>query len=224
MVGSDKALEIFKVDCGDAVAIRDENPLLRKPEVVTCHNCGQVISLSAVFCPNCRERCSTENKGKVVQRSICPHCSTPNDVDRGFCSYCFFDLTNAPIEDFSVDYVEAAKQSEEKILQTVLKNESGNRKLCPACGTLNAESDVFCLHCGTEIIIVLPSKYCPNCGGKNQSDANMCCHCQTPFEGMEKSVSNNFWVCKCKHVNESGAVFCEDCGRARKRPKAIKNR
>ncbi len=144
------------------------------------------------------------------QENICPECGRPYLDGDTFCMGCGCRLGNASEEGTKPESVEqqtdntaisdnASDKEEIPVLPEAEKEEQSSRiteavrgKICPKCGEINDDEDVFCLSCGyhfqemTEPETVIsdePSgRICPVCGTMNDPDDTFCLNCGARFE------------------------------------------
>ena len=185
-------------------------------EVARCPHCGNMVPITAIFCPKCGVSVASLHVRRVVERKVCPHCGKLNKLDSSFCSYCFSSLAHADTEQLHVVH-ESENLGEITIRQAYLEGLNGKQLICPNCGTLNEPGEPFCLNCGLKLEADTPKKYCPNCGTENPADSQFCSKCRWSFEG-EAPDKIEKWTCPfCDHVNEREDTYCTHCGQKRQK-------
>ena len=180
-------------------------------EIVPCPNCGTRVPLHAIYCQKCGQPVASLHQHRVVRRKVCPHCGKPNSMESHFCSYCFHSLANAETEEMQLVH-DLRPMGGEMVKQAYLIDNTSKNKICANCGSLNAQSELFCVNCGYRLDVEEQKKYCPNCGAENSSDNAFCTKCQWSFEGKAPDVVKK-WVCHtCKSTNDSTNEYCGVCG------------
>ncbi len=180
-------------------------------EAARCPHCGGLVAITEIFCPNCGVSVANLHSHRVVQRKICPHCGRPNGLDADMCYYCFGSLAEAATEEMQLTH-HSVNLGELTVRQACLESVSGKNVICPNCGTLNPEDEVFCCSCGLKLVIEEPKRYCPDCGAENSADSTFCARCRHSFDGV-KPDRVEMWTCdNCNHVNEQDDLFCTNCG------------
>lgn len=180
-------------------------------ETANCSACGAEVPISAIYCNKCGASVAKLHAHRVVLRKICPHCGSANDVQAKYCAYCFFSLANADTKEMEVVHAEKAIEGE-VLQQAYLQEGAVRRKICGGCGTLNPESEVFCVSCGLKLDSEKQKKYCPNCGAENDADVAFCTRCQWSFSGIFPDIVQG-WTCHhCSNINSAANNFCVVCG------------
>lgn len=184
-------------------------------EMARCPHCGALVPITAIFCQKCGVSVSNLHSHRVVERKVCPHCGRLNKLDAELCAYCFGSLINAETEQLQVTH-ETRNLGDLTVRQAYLQGVDGKNVICPNCGTLNPDSEAFCVNCGLKLEIEEIKKYCPACGAENSADSSFCAKCRHSFDGEEPNKIEK-WTCPaCEHVNDKDDVFCPNCGQKRK--------
>lgn len=180
----------------------------------TCAVCGARLRVNDVFCTNCGSVVADSAKDKIIKRKLCPKCGKPNDLNSVYCSYCFSELGEGEIEEYALDFVEAARSGDQIIKQAVLVSGSGKKsRICPNCGTVNDMDEPFCIKCGYKLIVDFAKKYCLVCGTENNYDAKFCVKCQYAFSSKNLGQMQGSWKChSCGELNDNESNFCSKCG------------
>ena len=184
-------------------------------ETARCPHCNSQVPITAIFCNKCGTSVASLHEHRVVQRRVCPHCGRLNSMESAFCSYCFCGLNDATTEDLQVAH-ESQNLGELIVRQTYLEGLNGKKLICPNCGCLNADHEVFCVSCGLKLEIEPVKRYCPNCGTENLADSEFCIKCRWSFDGStpEQKIK---WSCPhCEQLNKDEDAYCSNCGRKRK--------
>lgn len=180
----------------------------------TCLACGAKLKINDVFCTSCGNVVADNTQNKVLKRKLCPKCGKPNDINAVYCSYCFTDIADGEIEEYAIDFIEAARSGDETIKQAVLVSGSGKKsRICPNCGTVNEIEQPYCVKCGYKLTVDLAKKYCLVCGTENNYDAKFCVKCQYAFSGKNLGQMQASWKCaSCGELNDVESNFCSKCG------------
>lgn len=184
-------------------------------ETARCPHCGALVPITAIFCQKCGVSVASLHSHRVVERKVCPHCGRFNKLEADLCTYCFGSLLNAETEQLQVTH-ESHNLGEVTVRQAYLESVKGKNVICPNCGTLNPDSEPFCVNCGLKLEIEEVKKYCPSCGAENPADSTFCSRCRYSFEGKTPDDKEK-WTCPaCEHVNEQDDLFCPNCGQKKK--------
>ena len=184
-------------------------------ETARCPHCGALVPITAIFCQKCGVSVANLHSHRVVERKVCPHCGRLNKLEADMCSYCFGSLLHAETEQLQVTH-ESRNLGDLTVRQAYLEGVNGKNVICPNCGSLNPESEPFCVNCGLKLEIEEVKRYCPACGAENPADSAFCAKCRHSFEG-ETPDRIEKWTCPaCEHVNNKDDVFCPNCGQKKK--------
>lgn len=83
---------------------------------------------------------------------------------------------------------------------------TNERKICPNCGNICNNDDIFCNKCGTKLNLD-KEHTCPNCGTQYKPDVDLFCkNCGQTLKTLELKCPN------CGTKYESGDLFCGECG------------
>ena len=179
-----------------------------------CPVCNHPLTMGEVFCSHCGHSFESLKRNRSVLRKVCPKCHTTNALSDAYCSYCFAPLEGADVEEFALDFIEAARQKDEVIRQAVLISDTNKKyKLCPGCNALNELKDDYCIKCGRKLTVKFRKKYCFVCGTANSYDAQFCTRCQYSFSGKSLAQAEGSWKCDCGHLNERDNDYCANCGK-----------
>ena len=145
------------------------------------------------FCPGCN-------------KFVCSHCF---NEDEGMCTDC------APRQEIYVAKAraEAMKRNIEEAgaTATVWKGEIESKTtICPVCGK-RAGSGKFCNNCGASLEL----KICPSCGTKNAQTVKFCNNCGTALNSVAQApqAPQAPIICPtCAAQLAPGAKFCGGCG------------
>lgn len=184
-------------------------------ETNKCPNCGAEVQINSVYCYKCGTPVSSLYEHKVVNRKMCQHCHTPNLLTNTYCSYCYSELEDAPIEEFQLVY-DTKLVGKNNIKVAMLQGVEGKYLMCNNCGALNSSKDTFCVHCGLKLIVEEQLRYCVHCGTENSVDDKFCVKCQWSFEGVAPESAGSWTCTKCNHLNSNEDSYCIHCGTAKK--------
>lgn len=113
---------------------------------------------------------------------------------------------------------ETAASFDKQMAELSEQGHAGANVVCPACGTQNPGSSVFCYNCGTNLrqaaqAAPADARVCRQCGAPNAPDDLFCVSCGSKFPEEVVSAPVAGIVCAaCGAQNADDAVFCTSCG------------
>ena len=106
----------------------------------------------------------------------------------------------------------------EEIIETDAKiEELESVKVCPKCGSVVAEDELFCAFCGERLMRKETSEdesVCPQCGKPRKAEAAFCVYCGFHFEEVkeENTQPQERRCVGCGEILAEDVVFCHMCG------------
>ncbi|MGN0398989.1 MAG: zinc-ribbon domain-containing protein [Blautia sp.] len=216
----------FCIHCGMAVekVQNVEKPEISPADVVTeqiCSACGAKQALGTIFCTQCGNKMTENEKAQEVQEKI------------------FTETIMNQEEEAEEDLIPEVEMEPEPQEEIPAAEEKVQR--CQKCGEVLMEGVNFCIHCGTPIHEIeeetvpevkmetiqepdgnpeLPDKepikeqICPVCKSKQPSDALFCMACGSKMQTVPENKPEPAIVkcSKCGGVIQEGMLFCVYCG------------
>lgn len=112
--------------------------------VGSCPACGTKVTVDAVACPVC----GNDLAALKAKYSRCPSCGAYYEAGTKFCIVCGSRTGSVPVAAQKSRTTLEAPDTVERVPETL---KAPANPVCPGCGSVVSESDVFCGSCGARI-------------------------------------------------------------------------
>ena len=140
----------------------------------------------------------------------CAKCGTPNPMTSGFCRKCGNALSApqaaAPAQPVYVPQAAPAPVQSAPAPAENPQPANPDGKVCPACGTVNTKTAVFCRSCATRLAVSRAQSAAP-------AQSTPVVVAPAPVQSAPAQTESRFCP-KCGSANSGAAAFCRVCGSA----------
>ena len=140
---------------------------------------------------------------------ICPVCSTKNKVGNMFCQDCGNNLKTVKASRPNTESDKQLNLNKTPQPNDINTQAQGAEVTCPACGTKNKVSNMFCQGCGNNLKTVKAPQ--PNVNTESNTQLNLNKPVQ-PTNVVAQTQSDGIICPVCSTKNKVSNMFCQSCG------------